>query len=302
MKKYLLTRETGKWTDFIPVAAVLSFLLTVFSSVPASLLHNVLHIRELLTMLAGGNEDAAQFLEQYLSFDGIWILFFLIVLLFKANRPMLKALTYRKNTHNVKGALAGLLLGFGMNGICILLSCLTGDIKLSFNGFKPVLFIAFLIAVCIQSGGEELTDRCYLYQKLRRGYRQPWIAILVNSAVFSAMHLLNPGITVISVIGIFLSGLIWSLLVYYYDCWWAGVMMHTGWNFTQSILFGLPNSGVVSAYSVFRLDAASARDGFFYTVNFGVEGSLGSVIILGAVAALILYLNRGKGEKADFWG
>ena len=79
-------------------------------------------------------------------------------------------------------------------------------------------------------------------------------------------------------------------------------MMHTGWNFTQSILFGLPNSGVVSAYSVFRLDAASARDGFFYTVNFGVEGSLGSVIILGAVAALILYLNRGKGEKADFWG
>ena len=128
MKKYLLTRETGKWTDFIPVAAVLSFLITVFSSVPASLLHNVLHIRELLTMLAGGNEDAAQFLEQYLSFDGIWILFFLIVLLFKANRPMLKALAYRKNTNNVKGALAGLLLGFGMNGICILLSCLTGDI------------------------------------------------------------------------------------------------------------------------------------------------------------------------------
>lgn len=301
MKSKLLTRETGKWTDIVPIAIVFSLLIVLFATIPAGLLHKALHIKALLTMLAGGDEAVAQFLEDYLSFDGVWIFFLLIMLLFKSNRPMMKALAYRKETNNVKGALIGLLLGFGTNGICILLSCLTGDIKLSFNGFKPVLLIAFLIAVCVQSGAEELTDRCYLYQKLRRGYRNPWIAILVNAAVFSAMHLFNPGITVLSVIDICLSGLIFSLFVYYYDCWWAAVMMHTGWNFTQSILFGLPNSGIVSAYSLFKLDAASARDGIFYTVNFGVEGSLGSVIILAAVAGIILYLNRGKGEKADFW-
>ena len=52
---------------------------------------------------------------------------------------------------------------------------------------------------------------------------------------------------------------------------------------------------------MFRLDAASARNGFFYTVDFGVEGSWGSVLIQAAVIAAILLLNRGRGEKEDLW-
>ncbi|MBQ9643291.1 MAG: CPBP family intramembrane metalloprotease [Lachnospiraceae bacterium] len=301
MRKYLLTRETGKWTDILPIAAILSIQFPLFTTLPANILFRILHIPDFFLFLAGGDEAASAFLREYAIFIGIWILFFLNVLIFKNNRPMLKALKYRRETNNLKGALIGLLMGFGSNAICILMSWLMGDIKLTFNGFHPALFIAFLIAVCIQSGGEELTDRCYLYQKLRRGYKNPWIAILANACVFSALHLLNPGVTILSVLDIFLSGLVFSLFVYYYDCFWAAVMMHAGWNFTQSILFGLPNSGVVSAYSVFKLDAASARDGLFYTVNFGVEGSLGSILILAVIAAVMIYLNRGKMEKADFW-
>ena len=57
----------------------------------------------------------------------------------------------------------------------------------------------------------------------------------------------------------------------------------------------------MSKYSLFRLDAASARNGFFYTVDFGVEGSWGSVLIQAAVIAAILLLNRGRGEKEDLW-
>ena len=43
----------------------------------------------------------------------------------------------------------GIALGFGMNGFCILMSCIMGDIKLSFNRFQPlVLFTDMKITEC----------------------------------------------------------------------------------------------------------------------------------------------------------
>ena len=76
---------------------------------------------------------------------------------------------------------------------------------------------------------------------------------------------------------------------------------HAAWNFTQSIVFGLPNSGLVSAYSVFKLDAASATNGLFYNVNFGVEGSVAANVILAALIVFVLLKNRGNGEHTDVW-
>ncbi len=32
--------------------------------------------------------------------------------------------------------------------------------------------------------------------------------------------------------------------------------VHMAWNYTQNIIFGLPNSGIVSGFSLFKLDAA----------------------------------------------
>ena len=176
-----------------------------------------------------------------------------------------------------------------------------GNIRLEYSGFKPVPFIAFFICVFIQSAGEEIVDRWYLYQKLRRRYKAPWIAVLLNSLFFAGLHIFNPGMGVLPIVQLLVVGVLFSLFVYYYNGLWIACAFHTAWNFTQSILFGLPNSGVVSAYSVFRLDAASATDGLFYSVDFGVEGSIGAVVILAAVLALIMWINHGKGEHTDVW-
>ena len=72
--------------------------------------------------------------------------------------------------------------------------------------------------------------------------------------------------------------------------------IHTGWNFTQNLLFGLPNSGLVSEASVFGLDAASARNSFVYNVDFGVEGAMPAVLadILLGVICLILAAKQGR--------
>ncbi|MBQ3334869.1 MAG: hypothetical protein IJG85_04685 [Eubacteriaceae bacterium] len=78
-------------------------------------------------------------------------------------------------------------------------------------------------------------------------------------------------------------------------------MFHTAWNYSQSIIFGLPNSGVLSSCSIFILDTETARSGFFYDPAFGVEGSPGAILILALVIAVVIWRNYGKGEKKDLW-
>ena len=313
IEKYL--RPGRKITDQFVLASALSFVLTFLGSI-------LVPVRRLfggfIENILGGDHDAAVFLFDYLGFIGIWVILFLVVILFRSNRPMLQAVRYEsprrqegtedaagrvKNRagNNLRGLLIGLALGFGCNGFCVLMSVLMGDIHLSYSGFEFLPFILFFVSVFIQSAAEELMDRWYLYQKLRRRYKAPWIAIFINSLVFMLMHAFNPGITVLSFIQIFTVGFVFSLLVYYYNGLWIAAAFHAGWNFTQSVFFGLPNSGIVSAYSVFRLDAALATNGLFYNVNFGVEGSAGAVVVLILVGVAIFLINRRKAEHTDVW-
>ena len=295
-------RPCGGWSDMFLIAALLSFLLIEFGGVISNIILGLLPTLEFGMRLVG-DIDILTFLLMYFDFFGIWIIFIVVVLLFKNNRPMWKAFFYNGHGNNIRSILIGFLLGFAMNGFCVLMSWLQGDIKLSFYAFDPKLFFLFLFCVMIQSGAEEIVDRCYLYQKLRRRYRWPVIAVLVNALIFMALHLLNPGVTTLALAQIFLFGVLASLMIYYFDSLWAAIWMHTGWNFTQSIIFGLPNSGIVSKYSVFKLEAASARDGIFYNTGFGVEGSPGANAVLGAVIVflLIFVFVTKRGEKKDHW-
>jgi len=302
MKEFMqkITRPCGGFSDNFIISAILSLVIVIIGGNLAALLFGFLNIQEKLTVWLGSDNMGA-FLSDYLLTAGVWIAGLLFMAIPKKNRPMLKALAPNRTANNLKGILIGLLLGFGANGFCVLMSVITGDIKLSYNGIDPLVLVVFLIAVFIQSSSEELTDRVYLYQKLRRRYRNPLVAILFSAVVFMAMHMANPGFTVVAGSQIFLAGLIWALIVYYYDSVWVAFWFHAAWNYTQNIIFGLPNSGVVSEYSIFRLEAASARNGLFYNVNFGVEGSIGSSLILLVILIALIVINRGKPEKRDCW-
>ncbi len=295
-----IVRPTSKLTDILSVAFVLSLLVIFGGSLLSMVVLKLPFVSRFLRSLVY-SESMYEFLENYVVFFGIWIVILLNTVIYKGNRPMLKAIRYSHRGNNLTGFLMGILLGFGTNGFCVLMSLLAGDIKLSFYGFDFVVLLTFAIAVFIQSGAEELTDRFFLYQKLRRRYCHPAITLLGNSIIFALLHVGNPGFTVVAGIQIFLVGLVFSLMVYYYNNLWGAMSFHAAWNYTQNIIFGLPNSGIVSEYSIFRLEAASARNGLFYNVSFGVEGSIGSCLLLGLLAAVILYLNRNRSECLDVW-
>ena len=239
-------------------------------------------------------DGATLFLFMYLSFWGIHLVVLLYTLL--CERPIFHSFTLRGpnggsgNTWKLFGL--GLLVGFVMNAICILAAYLHGDLDFSVGRFNLPYLLAALGCVCVQSGAEELLCRGYMFGALRERYNV-WVAGIVNSLLFGALHLANPGVTVLSVVNIVLFGL--ALSVAKLESLWFCVAVHTTWNFSQSIFFGLPNSGIVSQGSFLHLEAAT--DSALYSTAFGVEGTITTTLVLLVLSLIVLLRARRKASR-----
>ena len=244
--------------------------------------------------------DAVQTAVMYFEFIGIWIVFYLYFLISLKDRPIMKAIGTRPRGNNIGMFLLGFVVfGFGLNSICAGTAMLNGDIYIYFDSVNVPGLLLVLLAVLVQSGAEELVCRGFIYQRLRRSYKNPWVAIIANSALFALLHIFNPGVNPLAIADIFVTGILFSFMVYYMDSIWCAIAAHTAWNFTQNIIFGLPNSGLVVPFSVYKLDAASATNSFAYNVGFGVEGTVLSVIVL-SVASLAIWLWGRKHAKPEY--
>lgn len=234
-------------------------------------------------------KDVMETAALYFATIGTWIVLLLHFGLFKRNRPLFQILGKKSHGNHAKLFLAGIGIGLGLNLICILPALLHGDIHISFSRFEPVYLVIIFIAVFIQSSSEELLCRGFLYQRLRRGYKNPWVAIIGNAAFFGVLHLGNEGIDVLSLVNIVIVGILFTLMISCFDSMWCAMAAHAAWNFNQNIIFGLPNSGILVPYSVFTLDSRSAVNSAVYDVAFGVEGTVLTMIVLIA-ACVLLYL------------
>ena len=272
---------------------VLAYLLIIAGQLCGHILMNVLGVYD---------SDLGSTAGMYFLFIGIWAVLFLNALI-KKNRPLLKAYGTGCAGNNVKNLLIGYLIGFGMNGLAILMAWMHGDIYMYFDRFELVPFLILFVAVFVQSAAEEMICRGFIYQRVLRTYRDKfWLAVIVNSVFFGAIHLGNDGISALAVVDLVVTGFLFTAMVYYFDSLWMAMAAHAGWNFTQSILAGLPNSGMVVPYSVFKLDAATARDSFFYNVAFGVEGTVPAIAIQVVVLAAIVMIGRKMaGRPTDIW-
>ena len=229
----------------------------------------------LMNLLAGAlgvTDGATLFLFMYLSFIGIDLLVLLYCLL--CEKPILRSFGRRAepfgsgNTWRLFGL--GLLAGFAMNALYLL---------------------AALVCVCVQSGAEELLTRGYMLGALRDRYPL-WLAVAVNSLFFGTLHLFNNGITVLSFVNIVAFGLALSFVMVRLESLWFCIAVHTAWNFSQSIFFGLPNSGIVSEGSFLHLEAA--RDSAVYSALFGVEGAITTTLVLLVLVLCVLLCKRRK--------
>lgn len=144
----------------------------------------------------------------------------------------------------------------------------------------------------IQSGAEELVFRVFVYQRLRKIFpKWPAVAIVGNGLIFMLVHLINQPITTVATVMMILVSIAYSLIVYFFDSIWIPIIAHTTWNFTQAIVLGLPNSGIVGSASMFKLDAST--DNFAYDSFFGIEGAI-LTIVLYIIIALVFYISEER--------
>ena len=235
-------------------------------------------------------------------FIGYWIVVLIYCLIVKPDRPLLRAVGKEAKGNTVKMLLIGFVIGLAANALCVGVAVLHGDISFTYDSFPLFKLILVFLTVFIQAGGEEIISRGFLYQKLRKTYKNPLVAILVNPIIFVVMHLLQPGINILSVLSIYVVAILFSFCVYLLDSLWAAMAIHTTWNFSQSIIFGLPNSGNIGEFSILKLNADTAKDSVFYHTTFGVEATVTAIAVLALTAFLVYLYGKKKGIKAlDVW-
>ena len=245
------------------------------------------------------NPDYSETFNLYFPFWAIWLSFMLAIVLIKKNRYILDKIKYKNGGNTFKNLLIGFGIGFLMNGTCALTAYLHGDIKLRFDKFEFFPILLMFIVVFIQSSAEELACRGFMYQRIAYRYKHPWAPTIITAVFFMAIHLGNDHISLMPILDLFMSGLVFGAMILYFDSIWMAMGCHTTWNFTQNILLGLPNSGSVSSYSIFVLDRNSARGSFAYDVGFGLEGSIMSIVVQVISLALIIYVYRKYAKNQD---
>ncbi len=227
----------------------------------------------------------------YLSFAGVWIVFLGFIAVTHEYDCLYSMLPHSKG-NTVLFSLFGILIGFLLNAVCACFAILHGDISVAFVGFDVPAFLFLFFSVLIQSGAEEFACRIFLYRRLLKDCGIPLAAIVINSLLFGLLHLANTGVTATGICNSVFFGLFLSLFIFYWDSSWCVICIHTAWNFTQNIIFGLPNSGRPPSVSVFTSVPSGTGSTFFYDPSFGLEGSLFAGMLLFTVTLVLFFTGR----------
>ncbi|MBQ9036041.1 MAG: CPBP family intramembrane metalloprotease [Erysipelotrichaceae bacterium] len=277
--------EKKKLRHFLLVPPVMTYVLMIVGALIGYVLY-IICTRKV-------TDSAWLFIfESYGVFIGIWISTLIYLAIFE--KDILKNVFNGLKGNNFKMLMIGNALGFAMNMICALVAMLHKDIALSFSGFDIPYLLVAAILVFIQSSAEELLCRGYLYMALKKRYGVI-LAALINSVFFAVTHLSNDGISWIALAEIFIIGICCTIAVEGHDSLWMAFAIHASWNYTQNIILGLPNSGLVSEKAIMHLDAAGSS--IFYDKVFGLEGGITSAIVC-VIVSVVLYLLAKKKKEA----
>lgn len=213
---------------------------------------------------------------------------------------------YGLGSAHVRDVLPGALAGF------LLLSCLVALLHaLHLLTFERVLLhtpqalrngLAWLVTFALVGLFEEYFFRGYLQYTFTRGLLglgarlSPvnaraaafWLAAVLLSLLFCLTHLSNQGETASGISAVFVAGLLFSYALWRTGSLWWGVGFHAAWDWAQSFLFGVPDSGNLSAGRLLATHPAGNP-----LLSGGAAGPEGSLLVLPTllcVAALLRFI------------
>lgn len=186
--------------------------------------------------------------------------------------------SFRSMGFQKKGWLADYLKGFLFGAAAI---ALVGGIAVLLGAMRfenaaasaPWGWIAlFLLGFLIQGMSEEVALRGFYMVTLKN--RMPMtFAVVFSSVVFALLHLMNSGITPISVLNLILFAVFAGLYFFRTDNIWGIAAFHSAWNFVQGNVLGVLVSGNPIASTIFKLIPVEGKE-LISGGSFGLEGGL----------------------------
>ena len=169
---------------------------------------------------------------------------------------------------------------------------------LSFEGFAwqnqsmdAVLIgtLEMLLIFVLVGWEEELLSRGYHLQNLASGINLPW-GVILSSLIFALMHLGNPNVSVMAVLGLIAAGFFLAFGYLRTRQLWLPIGLHIGWNFFEGTVFGFQVSGL----DIYHLVEQTVQGPQISTGGeFGPEASL--ILIPGlALGVALIHVYSGK--------
>lgn len=191
-----------------------------------------------------------------------------------------------------KDILYGLLAGLGMmsTGSCLLY--FSGNLTYESISFNFIGLLQAILLFVFVSINEEVLVRAYILRNMMKSMNK-YIALALSSILFMALHLLNPGLSIVAILNLFLAGILLGIGYIFTKNLWFPLALHFSWNFFQGPIFGFEISGVnTDSFLSHRLQGSDLLTGG----RFGLEGSLLATVL--CLIAIFIFWNVYK--KQDF--
>lgn len=152
-----------------------------------------------------------------------------------------------------------------------------------------VLGLNFLLFIVV-SLTEEISMRGYVLNNLLSVMNR-YAALAITAVLFALMHGLNANMTWLSMLNLFLAGLILGATYIFTKNLWFPISLHLFWNFLQGPVLGYNVSGNVTE-SLFS--AVPNGNTIISGGDFGFEGSIVCSVLIVIVTAGIFYYYEKK--------
>ncbi len=188
--------------------------------------------------LAPGALVAARYLEAVLCFVLLLWLYNLYTRVVEKRKP-----SEIEPGKRLRGLGTGFILSCAIVGLVVLALFLTRGLAVTgvieTKRIVADLFAKFFMGALI----EELLFRLILF-KLTEEWLGTWAALLIQALLFGFAHILNGNATLFTSLAVtVVGGLVYIAAYMVSRSLWLPLGLHWGWNFAQSGIFSLPNSG-----------------------------------------------------------
>ncbi len=191
---------------------------------------------------------------------------------------------------------AGVLLSAGWLGVALAIVAATGQTSLFLEKLVPSWTLAVVaLAVLLNVAFQQILTRGYLHGAIEWKFGV-WPAIVVTSLFFTVLHPAAFTAGPLAAINLMTAGLIFGVSRALAPSIWLAVGLHFTWNFSVSVVLGLPPASYDLSLGLLELGGDPRWTGGAHGFEAGLAVTVANAVLLAGLAGY-LFLKRARGRS-----